>query len=98
MVAMAMQGHLLQEVAAVAHKLLVAMHLLEEVVQVEGIQKEPPPLVLVDPGLLPTHLQMKVIFWIPQRIKQGLLASEVRMRVLKRMRKDGVPLPQVKAI
>lgn len=71
---------------------------LEEVVRVEGVLKDPPPLVLMDPGLLPTHLQMKLVFWVPQRIRAGLLASEIRFRMLRRMRAAKVPLPSVRPV
>lgn len=66
---------------------------VEEARAVEHTVPDFTPLLLVDPGVLPTHLQMKVVVQIQHRLYQGLVASDLRRRLLERFRKEGVPLP-----
>jgi small-conductance mechanosensitive channel len=67
---------------------------LEEAEQVEGVLREPAPLVLCDPGVLTTHLQLKLIVNVASRSQQGLVLSALRLRMLARFRAEGVPLPR----
>jgi small-conductance mechanosensitive channel len=66
---------------------------LEEAARVEGVLEEPAPVVLCDPGVLPTHLQFKLLVSVGNRAEQGRIQSEIRLRVLERFRAEGVPLP-----
>jgi small-conductance mechanosensitive channel len=66
---------------------------LEEAV-VEGVLEQPAPVVLCDPGVLPTHLQFKLLVNIQNRSEQGRIQSEIRLRLLERFRAQGVPLPK----
>ncbi len=74
---------------------LVRRLVLEEIDQVEGILKNPPPIVLMDPGVLPTHIQLRTWVQIPNRLEQGLLRSELRFRIAARFQQEGIPLPSV---
>lgn len=71
---------------------------LEEIDQIEGILKRPEPVVLMDPGILPTHTQLKAWIQIPDRVEQGLLRSELRFRIATRFRREGVPLPELNTV
>lgn len=66
---------------------------VEEAAQVEGVLKDPAPVCLCDPGLLPTHLQFKVLVNVASRLEAGRVQSDLRLRLLRRLRKEGVPLP-----
>jgi len=68
---------------------------LEEAAQVEGVLAEPAPVCLCDPGLLPTHIQFKLIVHVEGRRRQFGVQSEIRLRLLERFRREGVPLAQV---
>ncbi len=74
---------------------LVRRLVLEEIEQIEGILKQPPPIVLMDPGVLPTHIQLRTWIQIPNRLEQGLLRSELRFRIAARFQKEGIRLPSV---
>jgi small-conductance mechanosensitive channel len=66
---------------------------LEEAGKAETVLKQFPPLVLFDPGVTPTHLQFKLIVQAGHRLHQGPLQSELRLRILERFRREGIPLP-----
>ncbi|MGE5648149.1 MAG: mechanosensitive ion channel family protein [Acidobacteriota bacterium] len=68
---------------------------VEEARRTAGVLEEPAPLCLFDPGVMPTHLQFKLLVNVESRAAAGAVASEVRMRVLKRFRAEGVPLPEI---
>jgi small-conductance mechanosensitive channel len=81
----------------VSHKAnaqLVRRIALEEAARVEGVLAEPAPLFLCDPGVLPTHLQCKLVVQIADRSALGRIQSEIRTRLLGRFRDEGVPLPE----
>lgn len=66
---------------------------LEEAAQVEGVLQDPPPMILCDPGVLPTHVQFKLLVHVENRLMQGLVQSAIRLRLLSRFRAEGVPPP-----
>ena len=66
---------------------------LEEAALTKGVVPTPEPACLCDPGVLPTHLQFKLIVNVASRAEQGRVLSDLRMRVLERFRAEGVPLP-----
>jgi len=70
----------------------------EEAAGVDGVLEQPPPVVLCDPGVLPTHLQFKLLINIESRLQQGRIQSEIRLRLLRRFREEGVPLPELEKI
>jgi small-conductance mechanosensitive channel len=66
---------------------------LEVAASIEGVLKDPAPLFLLDPGATPTHLQAKLFVGVEHRLKQGLVASAIRMRLIERFREEAIPLP-----
>lgn len=65
----------------------------EEAAAVEGVDAAFPPLVFCDPGLLPTHLQLKLLIRVRDQTQRGRILSDIRFRLLRRFRQEGVPLP-----
>jgi small-conductance mechanosensitive channel len=60
----------------------------------EGVLTEPPPTVLFDPGITPTHTQMKLLVHVATQLERGQVASSIRVRLFERFRHAGIPLPQ----
>ncbi len=65
----------------------------QEASGVEGVSPAFAPVVLCDPGLLPTHLQFKLVLRVEDQTQRGRVLSEIRLRLLRRFRQEGVPLP-----
>lgn len=65
----------------------------EEAREVEGVAKDFVPVVLCDPGVLPTHLQLKLLVRVEDQTQRGRIMSEIRLRLLRRFRRQGIPLP-----
>jgi len=74
---------------------LVERCALEEVRATPGVLAEPPPRAIFAPGMLPTHLQFTVVFNVAEYQGHGLVQSEARLRILRRLKAEGVPLPRV---
>jgi len=66
---------------------------LEEARNCEGVLPLPEPAIFFNPGVTPTHLQFTVIFHVAEFGKRAPLQSEVRLRIYRRLRAEGVPLP-----
>ncbi len=64
----------------------------EEAALAKNVLAEPPPAALLDPGLTPTHLGVKVVVHIANRMDRDPAASDVRLRILERFRREGVPM------
>jgi small-conductance mechanosensitive channel len=71
----------------------VALIAREEALAVEGVDSKFTPLLLCDPGALPSHLQLKLVVRIHDQTQRGRILSDIRMRLLRRFRREGVPLP-----
>jgi small-conductance mechanosensitive channel len=67
---------------------------LEEAARTKEVLADPAPLCLFDPGLLPTHLEFKLIVNLASRADMGEPLSGLRMRLLDRFRAAGVRLPE----
>ncbi len=65
----------------------------EEALLVEGVDGSFTPLVLCDPGVLPTHLQLKLLVRVPDQTQRGRILSDIRFRLLRRFREEEIPLP-----
>ena len=65
---------------------------------VTGVLPEPAPVCLCDPGVLPTHLQFKLVVNVACRGEQGAVLSEIRLRLLDRFRAERVPLPNPEVV
>lgn len=68
---------------------------VEEARKADGVAPDFMPVLLMDPGVLPTHLQFKLVVQIQNRLLQGLVASDIRRRILERFRKERVPMPSL---
>jgi small-conductance mechanosensitive channel len=66
---------------------------LEETRACEGVLETPEPNIFFNPGALPTHLQFTLVFSVAEFPRRGPVQSEVRMRIHRRFREEGVPLP-----
>ncbi len=71
---------------------------LEEASRTPGVLAEPGPLFFCDPGVLPTHVQFKLIFNVASRGEGGGVQSALRMRLLERFREEAVPLPNLDTV
>jgi small-conductance mechanosensitive channel len=67
---------------------------LEETRACEGVLATPEPSIFFNPGPLPTHLQFTLIFAVSEFTRRGPVMSAVRLRIYRRLRAEGVPLPE----
>jgi small-conductance mechanosensitive channel len=66
---------------------------LEEARGCDGVMIAPAPQVFFNPGVTPTHLQFTLVFSVADFGRKGPAQSEIRMRMYRRFRAEGVPLP-----
>jgi small-conductance mechanosensitive channel len=66
---------------------------IEETRTCHGVLATPEPSVFFNPGVTPTHLQFTVVFSVSAIGEKGPVQSEVRLRIHRRLRAAGVPLP-----
>jgi small-conductance mechanosensitive channel len=59
----------------------------------EGALKDPAPAIAFDPGLLPTHLQFKLVLAVADRLHAGPLKTAIRLRLVKKFQANEVPFP-----
>jgi small-conductance mechanosensitive channel len=59
----------------------------------DGVLDTPEPVVFFNPGSLATHLQFTVVFSVADFNQRGPVQSDVRLRIYRRLREEGVPLP-----
>lgn len=59
----------------------------------DGLLADPPPTVNFDPGMLPTHLQFKLLVAVPNRLQVGPVRSAIRLRIAKKLQANDVPFP-----
>jgi small-conductance mechanosensitive channel len=62
----------------------------------EGVLPEPPPILLADPGMTPTHLQYRLAFRVPAQTQGGGIRTQVVNKILAGFRKEGIPLPEIR--
>jgi small-conductance mechanosensitive channel len=67
---------------------------LDEARACNGVLAAPAPQVFFAPGVTPTHLQFTLVFSVAEFGQRGPVQSEVRLRIYRRMRAEGVPLPE----
>jgi small-conductance mechanosensitive channel len=75
---------------------LIAKLAMDTAAETAGVLEEPAPTVLFDPGILPTHMQLKLIVHVANQLERGGVQSALRVRLLKKMREHDVPLPVVR--
>ena len=49
-----------------------------------------------DPGVMPTHLQFKLVFHALGKPAAGKAKGEIGMKIMRRMRAEGIRFPEVK--
>lgn len=69
---------------------------LEIASQTQDVLHEPAPSVWFDPGVLPTHLQMKLVVHVPTVMERGPVLSVLRRRLYERFNEEGIPFPAVR--
>jgi small-conductance mechanosensitive channel len=74
---------------------LVSQMALQEIQSADGVLGIPEPKVFFNPGVLVTHTQLTAVFSVADFTRQGPVASDVRLRIYRRLRVEGVPLPYV---
>jgi small-conductance mechanosensitive channel len=74
----------------------IAATALAVATQAQGVLPEPAPAVMFDPGVLPTHLQMKLLFHVADRSHRGPVQSAIRTEIYRKFRSAGVPFPTVR--
>jgi small-conductance mechanosensitive channel len=72
---------------------LIAEIALDVASSTPGILEDPEPLVAFDPGVLQTHLQMKLIVHVDSHLARGPAQSNIRRRLFEQFRERGIPLP-----
>ena len=70
---------------------------LQEVRETPGALAEPAPFVMFHPGFRPSHLELTLRFFAVDSATAGVARSEVRFRIHRRFRQEGIPLPRVPA-
>jgi len=70
---------------------------LDEARNCEGVLPLPEPAIFFNPGVMLTHLQFTLVFHVSEFNKRAPMQSEVRLRIYRRLRAEGVPLPVVSA-
>lgn len=62
----------------------------------QGVLDDPPPAVMFDPGVLATHMQMKLMVTVATPAARGPVASAIRAALLEGFRQRGIPLPDLR--
>lgn len=75
---------------------VIAQLAMETAVETAGVLEEPAPTVLFDPGILPTHMQLKLIVHVANQLEKGGIQSRIRVGLLHKLRAHQVPLPVVR--
>jgi small-conductance mechanosensitive channel len=57
---------------------------------------EPGPVVLFDPGVLQTHLQLKLVVQVRSVFDRGPVQSVIRSELHRRFRDESIPFPVVR--
>ena len=73
---------------------LVRMLALEAASETEGVMVEPGPIVLLDPGMTATHLEMKLVIWCARKLGSALVKSAVQFTLLDKFRAAGIEPPE----
>lgn len=71
----------------------VAAIALEEAQRTPLVLNEPAPQVFLDPGVLATHIQLRLDCSVAARQDLGPVQSALRLGILRRLRSEGIPLP-----
>lgn len=72
---------------------LVRDIVLEEVRTGELLPPGAVPVLLFDPGVLPTHMHFRLFVPAARQIESGGVRSEINLKLAARFRREGIPLP-----
>lgn len=72
----------------------VAAIALEETGRIPAILHDPAPGVAMDPGVLLTHVQLRLDFSLSKSTDGGVVQSQLRAALFRRFREEGIPLPE----
>jgi small-conductance mechanosensitive channel len=61
--------------------------------QVEGLLADPAPVVLLIPGFGTSSLEFTLYCYIEDAVNQGKIAHELRKRIFKRLKEEGIEIP-----
>jgi small-conductance mechanosensitive channel len=75
----------------------IAAIAMEAAAGVPGTLDDPPPVVLFDPGVLPTHLQMKLLVHVANVLERSRVQSQIRVRIYGAFVRNGIPFPELRA-
>ena len=64
----------------------------------EGVLPEPAPVVMFDPGVLPTHIAMKLIVHVSTVHQRGPVQSKLRKEIFEAFRRESIPFPVVRPV
>jgi small-conductance mechanosensitive channel len=97
----------LKDVRVIADIVIVAAHhadpnqiaalAMDAAAATQGVLQEPAPVVVFDPGVLATHMQMKMLVYVPTVLDRTRLQSEIRARIHDAFIREGIPFPEVRA-
>ena len=73
---------------------LVRKLAMEAALETEGVLKDPGPIVLLDPGMTATHLELKLVIWCARKLGSGLVKSAVQFSLLDKFRAAGIEPPE----
>lgn len=74
----------------------IAAIALEVAGQTDRVLEDPSPVVVFDPGVLPTHLQLKLVVHVATVFDRGPVQSKIRAELYRRFRAEGIEPPLVK--
>ncbi len=74
----------------------IAAIALDVAAQTERVLEDPAPVVLFDPGVLQTHLQLKLVVRVATVFDRGPVQSRIRAELYRRFRAEGIEPPVVK--
>jgi small-conductance mechanosensitive channel len=72
---------------------LIAQLAMEVAGSTAGVLPEPAPVVLFDPGITPTGMQLKLIFQVANHTERGGVQSAVRVRLFELFKEHQIPMP-----
>ena len=67
---------------------------LDVAAHTEGVLTQYAPVFLFDPGVTATHLGFKLLVQVGSQGEKGGVQSNIRLRLLKRFRTEGIPMPR----
>lgn len=96
----------LKDVRVIAEVVIVAAHhadpdriaalAMDAAAETEGALQDPAPVVVFDPGVLSTHMQMKMLVHVPTILDRTRIQSQIRARIHSAFLREGIPFPEIR--